>query len=61
MQTNETWIGIGFKLGKDKSCWTIECPCKVQVVYPVNGLPEVDTLHPCGNPNHYTVRYFEGV
>ena len=37
--------------------WGFTCPCGVTVEYPLNGLPEVTTKHPCGNPNHFTVSY----
>jgi len=33
------------------------CPCGVMAVFPLNGVPEKDTRHPCGNPYHWTVRY----
>ena len=29
----------------------------VTVEYPLNGLPEVTTKHPCGFRNHFTVSY----
>jgi hypothetical protein len=41
------------------SFWTITCPCEVSVTYPVNALPTVDTPHPCGNPDHWTVKIGE--
>lgn len=37
--------------------WRSTCPCGKTDTYPLNGLPEVDTLHSCGNPNHWVVRY----
>ena len=40
--------------------WRIVCPCGVAVEYPRNGLPKVDTLHLCGNKNHWTVKYDSG-
>ena len=54
--TNLTYIGVCF-MGKESAntFWRITCPCGVEVVYPVNQLPEIDTLHPCGKPNHWTV------
>jgi len=39
--------------------WELTCPCQVSVVYPLNGLPEVDTLMPCGKDNHWAIK-FEG-
>lgn len=37
--------------------YKIICPCGITVTYPLNGIPEVDTLHPCGNPNHWSIKY----
>ena len=37
--------------------WEFTCPCGKKDTYPVNGLPEVDTLHSCGDPNHWIVKY----
>ena len=37
--------------------WSFTCPCGVIDTYPLNGFPEEDTLHSCGNPEHWTVRY----
>ena len=37
--------------------WKLTCSCGVTVTYPLDGLPTVDTPHPCNNPNHWTVRY----
>lgn len=52
------YIGVLFSGDYTKEgFWYIECPCGVVATYPVNGLPEADTPHPCGNPNHWTVRY----
>lgn len=50
------WTGILF-MGNTGKFWQIKCPCGVMVEFGVNKLPEVDTPHPCGNPNHWTVRY----
>lgn len=36
--------------------WRITCPCGVVVEYPINMLPVADTPHPCGRPNHWTVK-----
>ena len=41
----------------DKAFWVITCPCGERVTYPLNGLPKVDTLMPCGNPKHWAVRW----
>lgn len=53
------YIGVYFdKLGFEQFRFCrIACPCGVEVVYPINGLPAVDTLHPCGKPNHWTVKF----
>ena len=53
-----SFIGVCF-MGKESAntFWRITCPCGVEVVYPVNQLPEIDTLNPCGKPNHWTVKY----
>ena len=51
------WTGIGFKGDMRNDFWRITCPCGVTVTYPLNGLPEVDTKHPCDNPDHWTVKY----
>lgn len=37
--------------------WYIKCPCDCTVFYPLNGLPTKDTPHPCGNPNHWTIKF----
>jgi hypothetical protein len=52
------FVGVCF-MGKESAntFWKITCPCGVEVVYPVNKLPEINTPHPCGNPNHWTVKY----
>lgn len=56
------FIGIAF-VGGDASSdfWRIKCPCGVEVSFPVNGIPTVDTLHPCGNPNHWSVQYSDPI
>jgi hypothetical protein len=43
--------------GNPNGFWHIKCPCGVAVMYHLNGLPIVDTLHPCGNPNHWTIKF----
>jgi hypothetical protein len=57
-QAVTNYYGIFFN-GDDthKKFWRITCPCGIEVTYPINGLPEVDTPHPCGNPNHWSVKY----
>lgn len=40
-----------------RNFFTVECPCGVKARYPLNGFPEVDTPHPCGNPKHWVVKY----
>jgi hypothetical protein len=55
-------VSIGFCLvGPEirKNFFRVACPCGIEVTYPINGLPEVDTLMPCGNPNHWAVKYEE--
>lgn len=39
--------------------WKITCPCGITVEYEMNRLPEIDTKHPCGIDNHWTVKYDE--
>lgn len=51
------YFGVDFSGGGARKFCKIKCPCGVVVEYPVNGLPEVDTPHPCGNKNHWTVKY----
>lgn len=50
-----------YMVGKDTKdvFWRIKCSCGVEVVYPMNGLPEVTTKHPCENPDHWTVMITE--
>lgn len=36
--------------------WKIRCPCGITITYPVNELPLIDTMHPCGDPNHWTIK-----
>lgn len=54
----EKYVGIQFigQNGKDKF-WYIVCPCGVEAVYPLNKLPEVDTPHPCGKADHWTIKF----
>lgn len=40
--------------------WELTCPCGDIVHYPINGLPEIDTLMPCGKENHWAVKYKQG-
>lgn len=56
----EVYYGFAFvgKKGTEK-IFSVTCPCGVVATLPVNGIPLVDTSHPCGNPNHWTVKYFE--
>lgn len=55
---NYEWTGIEFTgsqvIGR---VWELTCPCGVTDVFPLNGLPEVDTRHSCGNPKHWTLKY----
>ena len=52
-----TYIGIYFCGDGARKFWRVTCPCGIVAEYPVNGLPEVDTPHPCGHKNHWTVKY----
>lgn len=54
------YIGIHFQGDIGHKFWMITCPCGITVDYPVNGLPEVDTPHPCGNEDHWVVKYDTG-
>lgn len=54
-----SYYGIYFSNDGARRFWKITCPCGVTVEYPVNQLPEIDTPHPCGNINHWTVKYDE--
>lgn len=54
------WTGVYFFGNGRQSFWHLTCPCGVTAEYPVNGLPETDTPHPCGNSDHWTVRYAPG-
>lgn len=51
------WKGIHLVGDGAKRFWKITCPCGVEVEYPLNGLPEVTTKHPCEHPEHFTVSY----
>ena len=53
------YIGICFQGEIENEFWRIKCPCGVEVKYPVNGLPGIDTLHPCGNKDHWSVMYIK--
>jgi hypothetical protein len=56
----KSWIGVAINpRAAVETFWTMKCPCGVLVTYPLNGLPLVDTPHPCGNPDHWTVRFYE--
>lgn len=61
VQPDDTYVGMQFSFAKSlwPNIWEITCPCGVTASYPLNGLPEVDTPHPCGQPNHWTVRFVE--
>jgi hypothetical protein len=52
------YIGFYF-VGKEpvEKFWKFSCPCGVQVSYPLNGLPEVDTRFPCSNPEHWVIKF----
>lgn len=52
------WTGIACQV-EDFASWQLTCPCGVTAVYPLNGLPTVDTAHPCGHANHWTIRYYK--
>lgn len=44
--------------GADKF-WRIECPCGEVVHYAINKLPTEDVPMPCGNPEHWAVKYYK--
>ena len=54
------YYGMYFSYDGAKPYWKITCPCGRTVTYPINGLPEVDTPMPCGNPKHWAVKYSPG-
>ncbi len=43
--------------GFTKRFWQLTCPCGVTDAFPLNELPEVDTLQSCGNPKHWAVKF----
>ena len=53
-----SYYGIYFTGPQDKF-WIITCPCGVAANFGINDLPKVNTLHPCGKPDHWTVFYEE--
>jgi hypothetical protein len=55
---SKSQIGILFK-GKNAKdrFFTYTCPCGVEVSYPLNGIPEATTPHPCGVEGHYSVMF----
>ena len=58
--SNSGFGHIGFYfVGKEpvEKFWKFSCPCGVQVSYPLNGLPEVDTRFPCSNPEHWVIKF----
>lgn len=56
----ERYIGVAISpRSAADTFWKIRCPCGVEVSYPINGLPLIDTRHPCGNENHWSVRIYE--
>lgn len=52
------YAGLHFK-GKNakETFFKYTCPCGVEVSYPLNGIPEVTTPHPCGVDGHYSVLF----
>lgn len=50
------WTGMYIR-GRADQFWVIQCPCGVTAHYPINGLPGFNTRHPCGNPDHWTIRW----
>lgn len=48
------WIGIDFS---SSDFWEITCPCGHAAKYPINGLPTETTLHDCGHPEHYIIKF----
>ena len=51
------YIGVYIAEGFRDKFWQITCPCGDTVVYPLNGLPEVNTPMPCGDERHWAVKY----
>ena len=50
------YYGVYIVRPADQEFWKIKCPCGIEVTYPINELPLVDTLHPCGDHKHWTVK-----
>lgn len=48
-------------VGEPNEAWKVTCPCGVSVSYPINKIPTVDTQMPCGNPDHYAVKYVDDI
>ena len=53
---NAKWTGL-YLSGELSKLFQFTCPCGVTVAYGLNEIPTVDTMHPCGNPNHYAVQF----
>lgn len=53
---DESWTGMRIH-GRADQFWVITCPCGVTAHYPINGLPGYNMRHPCGNPDHWTIRW----
>lgn len=53
------FIGISVDLDHEavRNYWKITCPCGKTDIFPFGGLPEVDTLHSCGKPNHWVIKF----
>jgi len=52
------WVGIQFlSLRAIDEFFVITGPCGTVVKYPLNNIPTVDVPCPCGNPNHWIIRY----
>lgn len=62
-QSSISWIGIKIVEGPEreatKAFFKFECPCGAATSYPINGLPEVDTPMPCGNKDHWVIKFSE--
>lgn len=55
--TTVKWSGIHFDRYGTAPFWEITCPCGVTVGYGINELPNIDTPHPCGDPEHFSVTF----
>ena len=61
LENTVEFVGVHFH-DRDaiKDFLSVTCPCGKVDKFPLNGFPEVDTPHSCGNPNHWVVKYEGG-